>query len=77
MKLVSYEKALPTDLDCLSLIRKGLIGHVLLALALAFGYGKKKDICRLKMIISACFEAFFIHEFLDLRIDLQNSRSFP
>jgi hypothetical protein len=49
MKLVSYEKALPTDLDCLSLIRKGLIGHV--SLALAFGYGKKRDICRLKMCL--------------------------
>jgi len=39
MKLVSYGKKLPTDQDSLLLIRKGLIGHVMYALAL--GYEEK------------------------------------
>jgi len=36
MELVLHGKALPTDSDCLPLIRKGLIRHVTWALALDY-----------------------------------------
>ena len=42
---VSHEKALPTDPNCLPLIRKGLIRHVMQAWAIGH---EEKDICRLK-----------------------------
>jgi hypothetical protein len=48
MELVLYGKTFLTDPNCLPFIRKSLIGHVTLALALVT---KKNDICWLKMCL--------------------------
>ena len=42
----SHEKALPTDPDCLPLIRKGLIRHVMQAWAISY---EEKDILAQKV----------------------------